>query len=81
MMLVPTLEKLLRLTDRRLIALAVIIAGIFVAPVSASAAALSETATGYEVTVEKDVRIPLPDGSYLMADIFRPKASGNTSTG
>jgi len=28
----------------------------------------------YEVIVEKNVRIPLRDGSYLMADVFRPKS-------
>src|ERR1035437_8723205 len=29
----------------------------------------------YKMAVEKDVRIPTRDGSYLMADLFRPDAS------
>lgn len=73
---VPTLEKLLSLASRSFVALALVVAGIFVAPVITSAGASSDLATPHEVTVEKDVRIPLRDGSYLMADVFRPKASG-----
>ena len=34
----------------------------------------------YSIIVEKDVRIPLSDGSYLMADIFRPDSVIRTST-
>src|SRR5450756_1294631 len=30
----------------------------------------------YKVVVDKDVRIPTRDGSYLVADVFRPDASG-----
>lgn len=29
----------------------------------------------YQVEVQKDVRIPLRDGAYLMADIYRPRAA------
>jgi len=32
----------------------------------------TEDENQYSIIVEKDVRIPLSDGSYLMADIFRP---------
>ena len=30
----------------------------------------------YKMTVEKDVRIPMRDGSFLVADLFRPEAPG-----
>lgn len=30
----------------------------------------------YKMAVEKDVRIPMRDGSYLVADLFRPDAPG-----
>lgn len=32
----------------------------------------------YKLVVEKDVRIPTRGGSYLMADVFRPDAPGET---
>ena len=30
----------------------------------------------YKMTVDKDVRIPMRDGGYLMADVYRPDAAG-----
>lgn len=31
----------------------------------------------YNIIIEKDVRIPLSDGSYLVADVFRPDSDGD----
>ncbi len=42
------------------------------------ACASGSTATGsnYAIKLEKNVRIPMRDGSYVVADIFRPDAAG-----
>ena len=34
------------------------------------------TATFHELLVERDVRVPLRDGTYLVADVFRPDCEG-----
>lgn len=50
------------------------VAAIACAPRAAQAADLSQPK--YKVVVDKDVRIPTRDGSHLVADVFRPDASG-----
>jgi putative CocE/NonD family hydrolase len=38
------------------------------------------TAVYYGLKVERDVRVPLRDGSHLVADVFRPDGSGRFPT-
>jgi len=40
----------------------------------------ASTARWHGLKVEKDVRVPLRDGSHLAADVFRPDGSGNFPT-
>ena len=48
----------------------------FAGPGASLAAELSQPK--YQVAVDKDVRIPTRDGSYLVADVFRPDRPGET---
>src|SRR3990167_3966508 len=57
----------------RIVMLSAVVA-IACPPSGAFASELSQPK--YKMVVEKDVRIPMRDGSFLVADLFRPDASG-----
>jgi uncharacterized protein len=42
---------------------------------AAAAAPAAASQPRYQVAVQKDVRIPLRDGAYLMADVYRPRTA------
>ena len=41
---------------------------------AAAAAPATASQPRYQVELQKDVRIPLRDGAYLVADVYRPRA-------
>src|SRR5262245_13647481 len=57
---------------RRHGAIFLLVAAIVCIPQPASAAG-PRSERSYNVTVDKDVRIPMRDGSYLVADVYRPE--------
>ena len=46
---------------------------------AAAAAPAPASEPRYQVEMLKDVRVPLRDGAYLLADVYRPRAAGTES--
>lgn len=47
---------------------------------AAAAAPSPASEPRYQVELQKDVRVPLRDGGYLVADVYRPRATGTNAT-